>query len=219
LRRLPYLFSVAPDGYTAPVRLALVPPSRPGFPPTHALLDEIWERYVDALTLPVTAGPFLFGDRFTLADAGVYGQLGMNLADPTAAEGLRARAPRLDGWLRTIGANAHAGTRGPLGLHDDLAPLMRVIGATFVPLMIQNERAYLAARAGGERSFNERAFDRGRALYDGTLLGHPFRAVVKAFQLQVWRELQTAFAALDGAGRTRVTSLLDVGPTAFEPAS
>jgi hypothetical protein len=201
------------------VRLALVPPSRPGFPPTHALLDAIWERYVDALALPLTTRPFLFGDRLTLADASVYGQLGMNLADPTAAEGLRARAPRLDGWLRAIAANAHASTAGPVGLHDDLAPLLRSIGATFVPLMIQNERAYLAARAGGERSFNERAFDRGRALYDGTLLGRPFRAVVKTFQVQVWRELRAAFAALDAVGQTRLTALLDVGPAAFAAPS
>jgi glutathione S-transferase len=219
VRRLPYLFSVAPEGHTAPVRPALVPPTRPGFPPTHALLDRIWEWYVDTLAVPLATRPFLFGDRFTLADASVYGQFGMNLADPTAAEELRARAPRLDTWLQTLTADAHAGSAGPLGLHDDLTPLMRTIGATFVPLMIQNERAYLAARATGERLFNERAFDRGRALYDGTLLGRPFRAVVKTFQVQVWRELQAAFAGLDAAGRTRVMALLDVEPTAFDAPS
>jgi glutathione S-transferase len=220
VRRLPYLFSVAPDGYTAAVRPALVPPSRSGFPPTHALLDEIWALQVDALAGALAARPFLFGDGFTLADASVYGQLGMNLADPSAAEGLRARAPRLDAWLRAVASDTHAHARGPLALHDDLTPLLRAVGRTFVPLMIQNERAYLAAVAAGETLFNERALDRGRALYDGTLLGHPFRAVAKTFQVQVWRDLRAAFAALGAAEQTRARALFDLAPDAFvTPAS
>ena len=215
MRRVPYLFSVAPPGYTAPVRPALVPPARSGFPPTHAVLDELWAMWVDALGGALATRPFLFGDGFTLADASVYGQLGMNLADPSAAEGLRARAPRLDAWLRAIAADRHASAMGAASLQSDLTPLLRAIGRTFVPLMLQNERAYLAAAAAGETVFSEPAFDRGRALYDGTLLGHPFRAVVKTFQVQVWRELCTAFAALAPAERAHVGALLDVAPDDF----
>ena len=81
--------------------------------------------------------------------------------------------------------------------------------------MIQNERAYLAAGAAGGTVFNERAFDRGQALYDGMLLGHPFRAVTKTFQVQVWRELRTGFAALGASEQARLTALLDVAPDAF----
>ncbi|HWP64662.1 MAG TPA: glutathione S-transferase N-terminal domain-containing protein [Candidatus Limnocylindria bacterium] len=219
VRRLPYLFSVAPAGYSAPVRPALVPPARAGFPPTHALLDHIWAEWVDALEQALAARPYLLGERFTLADASVYGQLGMNLEDPEAAAALAARAPRLDGWIRAIAADAHAGARGPLELHDALRSLLQSIGRTFVPLMVQNERAYLAAHAAGERLFNERAFDAGRALYDGTLLGQPFRAVVKTFQVQVWREVRAAFARLDAADRSRVSDLTGVAQHAFaEPA-
>jgi glutathione S-transferase len=210
VRRLPYLMSVAPAGYTAPVRPALVPPSRAGFPPTHAMLDAIWGLFVDALARALAGRPHLFGERFTLADASVYGQLGMNLADPIAADGLRARAPGLDAWLRAIARDEHTAAAGPLALHDDLAPLLGAIGRTFVPLMIQNEQAYLAAVAAGETIFNERAFDRGRALYDGTLLGQPFRAVARTFQVQVWRELRGAFSALQPAAQARITALLDV---------
>ena len=32
-------------------------------------------------------------------------------------------------------------------------------------------------------------FDQGQALYDGTLMGQPFRAAIKTFQVAVWREL------------------------------
>jgi glutathione S-transferase len=216
VRRLPYLFSVAPPEQRVAVRPALVPPAPPGFPPTHALLDDIWVLWVDALSTALGDRPHLFGARFTVADASVYGQLGMNLADPTAAEALAARAPRLDAWLRVVARDDHAAAAGPIALHDGLRPLLAAIGRTFVPLMRQNEHAYLAARAAGETLFNERGFERGRALYDGTLLGWPFRAGVKTFQVQVWRELRAAFTALPGGTRADVLALLDV-PDAFEP--
>jgi len=215
VRRLPYLFSVAPAGYSAPVAPVLVPPARDGFPPTHALLDEIWTSWVDALDHALAARPYLFGDRFTLADASVYGQLGMNLTDPTAADALAARTPRVDAWIRAIAADAHAESAGPLQLSDSLRPLLAAIGRTLVPLMRQNEQAFLRAEAAGERLFNERAFDRGRALYDGTLLGHPFRAVVKTFQVQAWRELRAAADALDPSALARVSELLQVDADAF----
>jgi len=215
VRRLPYLFSVAPAGYTAPVAPARVPPSRAGFPPTHRLLDEIWADWVDALDHVLAARPYLFGARFTLADASVYGQLGMNAKDPSAAEALAARVPRVDAWIRAIAADAHAASAGALEPSDPLRPLLAAIGRTFIPLMRQNEQAFLRAEAAGERLFNERAFNRGRALYDGTLLGHPFRAVVKTFQVQVWRELRAAAGALDPGARARLTDLLGVDADAF----
>jgi glutathione S-transferase len=216
VRRLPYLFSVAPAGYTAPVAPALVPPARDGFPPTHRLLDEIWATWVDALDRALASRPYLFGMRFTLADASVYGQLGMNLADPTAAQALAARVPRLDAWIRAIAADAHADSAGPLEPSDALRPLLAAIGRTFVPLMRQNEGAFLRAEAAGERLFNERAFDHGRALYDGTLLGHPFRAVVKTFQVRVWRDLRAAWEALDAEARRRLAPLLTGSLLGFE---
>ena len=57
------------------------------------------------------------------------------------------------------------------------------------------------ARARGETLFNEAAFARGRALYDGQLLGYPFRAVVKTFQVRVWREVQASWRALQAGDR------------------
>ena len=47
VRRLPYLFSVAPSGFSIPgLPRDLTPPSRAGFPETHGLLDEAWERHL-----------------------------------------------------------------------------------------------------------------------------------------------------------------------------
>lgn len=204
VRRLPYLFSVAPHGFSVGLRPALTPPAPAGFPPTHDLLADAWTRCLAAVETVLARRPFLLGERFTLADAGVYGQLGMNLADPTAAADIRARAPATFAWLERIRDRGHVRCRGEIGLHADLEDLFAFIGDTFVPLMRQNARAHADAVARGERVFNERAFDARRALYDGVLLGRPFRSVAKTFQVRVWREIEAAWAALGADERERL---------------
>jgi glutathione S-transferase-like protein len=197
VRRCPYLFSVAPVGFDAGVAAALTPPSREGFPPTHDLLDEAWRRYLAAMEGILAQQPYLLGDRFTLADASAYGQLSMNLIDGAAAQLLQQLAPLTYRWLCHIRDGKHVGSRGALYFGDGLHALLDVISETFMPLMQQNAQAYDAGIAEGETLFNEAAFDQGRALYRGTLLGKPYRAVVKSFQVAVWRQLQQNWRALD----------------------
>jgi glutathione S-transferase len=210
VRRLPYLFSVAPPGFAMPgLRPQLKPPSREGFPETHTLLAEAWDAYLGAMETVLAQQPYLFGGRFTVADASAYGELGMNLKDPTAAEQMRERAPLTYRWLCAIRDGHHIeSTDDSPQLSDALQPLLDVIGRTFVRLMRQNEVAYEAARERGETVFNESAFDQGRALYDGELLGRPFRSVAKSFQVRVWREIKDAWRGLPAAARERVLPLL-----------
>ena len=209
VRRLPYLFIVAPAGFSIPGLTGdLVPPSRAEFPETHGLLDEAWESHLAGMEAVLTSQPFLLGERFTVADAAAYGQLGMNLADPAAAELMRERAPVTQQWLCRIRDGEALESTGALQLSDALRPLLGIIAATFVPLMQQNARAYQLARERGESLFNESAFDRGRACYDGELLGRPFRSVVKSFQVRVWRELCDAWEALPEDDRVRVSRIL-----------
>ena len=200
-RRCPYLFSVAPDGFDAGVSRARTPPARAGFPPTHALLDKAWRAYLAAMEELLAAQPFLLGERFTLADASAYGQLAMNLVDPEAAALLEELAPRTYRWLCAIRDGEHSARRGDLALTPALQPLLRIISQTFIPLMAQNEAAYERARAAGETLFNEAAFKRNRALYDGHLLDYPFRAVVKTFQVGVWRAVKNSWRTLDQEDR------------------
>ena len=47
-----------------------------------------------------------------------------------------------------------------------------------------------------------------RALYDGELLGRPFRSVAKTFQVRVWRDLRRDWDALAAADRARLEALL-----------
>lgn len=207
-RRLPYLFSIAPQGYTADVEPQRVPPSKPGFPATHALLEQSWHSYLDAMEHLLAEQPFLLGQRFTVADASAYGQLSMNLIDPTTAANIERRAPRTYRWLIDIRDGGHRESTGELALSPALQPLLDIIMKTFVPLMVQNDRAYKDFLAAGETVFNETAFDRVVSLYSGELLGHPFRSVAKTFQVRVWRELCEQWRRLDGASREALAEIL-----------
>jgi len=79
---------------------------------------------------------------------------------------------------------------------------------------MQNEDAFEQARAAGETLFNEAAFECDRALYDGQLLERPFRAVVKTFQVRVWRELKASWWALAAQDRDALQSEFLPGATA-----
>lgn len=197
VRRCPYLFSVAPAGYDCDMPQELTPPSREGFPPTHELLDTAWRSYLNAVEGMLAHQPFLLGERFTLADASAYGQLGMNLSDGRAAELLQQYAPRTFQWLCMIRDGGHRGSKGNIEANGLLNPLLQCIAETFIPLMQQNEVAYDQALSRGQHLFNEAAFDRGEALYDGKLMGYPFRSVVKTFQVVSWRALCQQWQSLD----------------------
>jgi hypothetical protein len=166
----------------------------------------------------LTVRPYLLGDRFTVADASAYGQLSMNLTDAPAAGELEDRAPRTFRWLCAIRDGAHVDRGGELGIADELDPLLRCILETFVPLMQQNEQAYEAARQDGETLYNEAAFDEGRGLYDGEMLGSPFRTVVKTFQVRTWRDLRRQWTELAGADRVDLTRRFPALEVAFGSA-
>jgi len=222
VRRLPYLMSVAPrSGAWDDLPPALRPPSPPGFPSTHALLEEAFERLLAALEPLLATRPFLFGQRFTLADASVFGQLATNRSDPSADARIAARAPSLHAWLVRLERGEWLGHRAdaPLVLDAGHGPLMAWIETWFVPLMQQNEAAFTRARERGETRFNERAFATGRALYDGVLAGHPFRAVARTFQVKVWQALLTEWRALPDRERLHLPALGSAAAGPSRPAS
>jgi hypothetical protein len=200
------LFSVAPKGYRADgLAPDLTPPSRSGFPETHTLLNDAFGRSLALVEGVLRERRFLFGSRFTLADASVYGQLGMNTSDPSAERTIAERAPTLRAWLEAL----HRRGGRALGDGDEptpadvtaLEPLLEEIVRIHVPLMEQNERAYERHAARGQTRFNEAAFNCDEALYEGELLGKPFRSVAKTFQVKGWRSLKTRYRSLEPADR------------------
>ena len=57
------------------------------------------------------------------------------------------------------------------------------------------------------------------ALYDGELLGHPFRHGVKSFQVRTFRDLRDLWHALAAHQRDELTGTFPVFRSAFERPS
>ncbi|BFM16684.1 hypothetical protein R50073_28670 [Maricurvus nonylphenolicus] len=205
--RLPYLFSMPPQGYDAQLPDYLTAPIKQGWPQTHTLLNDAWTDFINCLEKILRVQPYLLGERFSMADASLYGMFGMLLDDPTADEDMQARAPKLRQWLVDIraGRHCHNISEKPLYLSDEVLPLLELVCEVFLPLMQQNEAAYLEKKQQGETLFNEAAWRKDRALYTGELRGHPFKAVVKTFQVQVWRDLQAAWKQLSQSHRQELS--------------
>jgi glutathione S-transferase len=207
VRRLPYLFSVAPaDCRMDRLPRAITPPALEGFPPTHEILEECWQRVLGATEQILRKQRYLLGARFTIADASAYGQLSMNLTDGLAARRLRDLAPRTFGWLVSIKTGDHARSAGAVALSPLLTPLLELFAETFAPLMRANEAACERFRTRGATVFNEKAFDARECLFDGEMLGKPYRSVVKTFQVRVWRDLRTQWRALGAADRAIIAT-------------
>lgn len=210
VRRLPYLFSIAgDDARFEDLPASRRPPARAGFPPTQARLEGMHARLARVLDVLLATRPFLLGTAFTLADAAIYGQLAMNLSDPTTAAWLRAQTPRLHAWLQAL----HVGKPKIVGagewqIDSALQPLLAEIARIHLPLMQQNAAAHARLKAAGQRRFNEAAFDRGEALYDGVLEGQPYRSVAKSFQARSWRDCRARWQALPKTAQDRLAALM-----------
>lgn len=210
-RRLPYLFSVAPAGFHIDgVKKNRQPPAHQDFPDTHSLLEGAFSRVLECLEVIFSSRPYLFGDCYSLADASIYGQLGMNLPDPEAARWIEQQAPNTYAWLLRMAdldfsaADAQTEARW----FDDLTPLLDEIGSVYFPLMQQNEQAYQRFCQQGQILFNEKAFWKHQAVFSGELNGQPFKAGVKTFQVQTWQVLKAHFRGLPAEKQSWLQSRL-----------
>ena len=203
VRRLPYLFSVAPKGFAIDkLPKVLQPPIKIGFPATHKLLENSYDNLLDALELLFAKRPYILGNAFTLADASIYGQLSMNLTDPSANQHIIRRAPNVHAWLIKIQqSDFQRPDKVKFEINEDLAPLLMEIQRTFIPLMQQNHQAYKNYLAEGHDVFNENAFNKGEALYEGLIDGEPFKSVVKSFQVASWQDIVKRWNGLSDSER------------------
>jgi glutathione S-transferase len=211
IERLPYLFSVAPEGFHIEgLKSKKQPPSHLDFPPTHQLLEQSFENLLLACESILKQQPYLLGDRFTLADASLYGQLGMNMKDPTAAARIQDLAPITYKWISRIsdGQFESHDSGNDIELKNNIKPLLAEICRTYVPLMNQNLDAYNQLKKQGNHLFNEKAFDNNKAIYAGEIDGTPFKSVAKSFQAKTWRQLKNRWNNLSDQEKQLVSDFL-----------
>lgn len=211
-RRLPYLFSVAERPIKAE-KLSYGVPAHLGFDATHELLEQSFARILAALEPIFAKRSFLFGKAYSLADASIYGQLGMNLADADAAAWIAQDAPNTFAWLQRMAALDFSAVQADeLMWFDDLQPLLDEISQIYLPLMQQNKQAYERFYAQGQRVFNEKAFCKGQAIYSGVLMKQQYSAVAKSFQVQTWQQLQLKYQGLDQQAQAFIDTKLAHSP-------
>ncbi|MEX1252028.1 MAG: glutathione S-transferase C-terminal domain-containing protein [Hyphomonas sp.] len=123
-------------------------------PETAPVIEASWKRTCKALEAMAT-GPtrFLFGDRISLADIALYGQLKVMSVDPTPMAWLREDTPYLYRWLDL--ADDASGLDGEWlepGAAIATAPVKALLaqaGDTYLPFLQANANAL----AGGQESF------------------------------------------------------------------
>lgn len=172
-------------------RMALV-----GCTPQNAPTIEATYRAVLAALEPhVRLRRYLFGDRPSLAEFGLFGQLRTLATDPTPMALMRAEAPRVESWLRQVddvsgveGEWLPAGADWPRPVVD----LLRIAGAEYLP--------FLAANAAAERA----GADEVRL----TIAGREWVQAPFRYQVKCYAVLRGRLAALDAATRARLDPLL-----------
>jgi glutathione S-transferase len=102
---------------------------------------------LDVLEAVFQSRPFLFGERPTLADIGLFGPLFRHFSqDPDPAAVMWERAPGVNEWVARLWNTRGSRTGGELvkGVPDDLSPLLAEIGQTHLPNLVANARAWQA---------------------------------------------------------------------------
>lgn len=144
---------------------------------------------LDALERIFTTRDWLLGDAPTRADIGLFGPLFRHFAsDPTPAAIMRARAPSVAAWVTRLWALKPTPARSAalvIRAPDDLAPLMDLIEARFLPEMAANQEA---VRTGAART---------RHTADGVTFAYRPNAY------RAWRlaRLQASYGALTPSSR------------------
>jgi len=140
--------------------------------------------------------PYIFGDRPTLADIGLFGPLFRHFSmDPAPAVIMRETAPSVMEWVYRLWNAKASHIKGDLvtGVPDDLLPLIREIGETHLPALAANARAWT----------------KGETRYDVDIQGAPYRRLpVSHYRVWCLEKLQERFNALDEPTRSAIETLL-----------
>ena len=104
-------------------------------PAVMPVLLEQYAAFMDTLEAGLSRQLFLFGERPSIADFGLYGMLSQFVIDPTPARIVRERAVRLFQWTQYVDdLSGHDGDWSAPG--ETAAALVRLAGRTLLPMMV-----------------------------------------------------------------------------------
>jgi len=173
-------------------RMALVGCTKENAP----IIEASFERILDLLEPHVGLHDFLFGSRPALADFGLFGQLKPLSEDATPQTIMRARAQRVESWVRQL--DDASGIEGDW-LDNDASPpkatlgLLRLIGELYLPFLAANAEAFAA----DSETF---ALD---------LLGRTYTQAPFKYQVNCLAEIKSRLNALAGPNKPRARAILE----------
>ena len=171
---------------------------------TRGHVEDIYRRNLGWLEAMLGGRPFLLGERPSLADFGFMGPMFRHFSlDPTPARIMRDTAPGVYEWVARVWnarASRLAGAQLLCEVPADWSPLLRDIGACYLP--------YLAANAAAART--------GAADFSVTIEGVPYRLPVNLNRVHCLAELQRGFEALAPEAAATVRAQLEA-EGAWEP--
>lgn len=150
----------------------------------------------DGLEAVLAERPFLLGERPTIADLGFVGPMFRHFAlDPTPAERMRRRAPRVYAWVARMWAADSGNAARPLvpSIDPPLAALLREACETHLVQLRENAAAW----------------DRGASHFSQTIQGCRYeRLPVSRYRVWCLEELRRHWRALDEPARATVAAHL-----------
>jgi len=160
---------------------------------TKAPIEQSYQRLLAILEAHLATRTYVFGERPSLADFGLFGQLYELSIDPTPAALMRASAPRVAKWIQAMLGPRDEGYFEPwTALEPTLMPLLQEeIGATFFPWSAANA----AAIAAGQKEFT---VDLG---------GTPFTQEAQKYHAKSLAALKARYAAV--ADKKALDPILD----------
>ena len=169
-------------------------------PETMPVIEASWKRTCRALeAMAIGPARFLFGDRVSLADLALYGQLKVMSVDPTPMAWLRAETPYLYRWLDL--ADDASGLEGDwLGAAEALgqAPVKALLaqaGDTYLPFLKANADALTA----------------GAETFEVMLEGHRYSQGVFKYQAKCLETLRADWKALGAGDKQMLRGLIGEG--------
>lgn len=129
-------------------------------PETKETIEDSYQRLISLLERHLATRSYVFGERPSLADFGLFGQLLQCLSDPTPGKLLRQSAPRVQSWIARM---LNPSVQGSFEPWDSLALTLEAIlreevGQVFVPWTLANENALRAGKDELEVQIRGRVF-------------------------------------------------------------
>jgi glutathione S-transferase len=165
-------------------------------PENGPLIEAHFGELMRALTLLEGPDQYLFGNRPSLADFALYGQLFELTLDAWPQAIVRRNAPLVENWVHRLDDASGVDGAWDAGEgdanHAARMAILRMIGGSYLPFLVKNAAA----------------IDAGERTVGLTIDGHAYSQPAFKYQAKCFREITQCWSALAESDRSRLSPLL-----------